>query len=463
MTTARIGLVSALAAAVLAVSPVSAAEAAEVRLERLQFDCTRMRCPPDHGERLVVLGGPGEANRFSVAFGVAGDFQVTDSGAVLHAGPGCALTGTGEELVTCATSTPELVAFVLAGDRGDTVTSSVAVNVDGGSGNDRLVGSPFADVLYGGGGRDVLRGNDGDDALRDGRPGPLSSVDEFEGRFFPPVLEPAAPAPAERDAFDGGAGTDTLGYEGRRRGVLADLARTDRHAGAPGERDSLRGLERIEGGNGGDLLLGDASANLLLGGDGDDVLVGRAGDDDLELGAGSNRARGGAGDDIIGITGVPDRHLERQRVVCGLGRDLVDDLFRNDFAEDDCESVVVGETFELQPLLPPVSLQRPPLASYTTRPVDCEAPSCELRLEMTLARSPSPSRPRLKGLLLGRVSATIPTGAVTTLTVHLSDRGSRLLRRYRTLLVRILLNTRVDDPRIAAAGAYLTRLRAPGS
>jgi hypothetical protein len=243
--------------------------------------------------------------------------------------------------------------------------------------------------------------------------------------------------------------------------VIADLARTDRHAGASGERDSLRGLERLEGGTGDDLLLGDDSANALLGGDGDDLLIGRAGDDELELGAGSNRARGGAGDDTIGA--LRANLLERQRVACGLGRDRVAHMFRNDFAEDDCESVVIGEVHELQSLLPPVSGRNPPLASYTTHPVDCEAPSCGLGLEVRLARSPSRRLPRLKGLLLGRASATIPNRAVTTLTVHLTDRGSRLLRRYRALLIRIHLNTRLDDPRIAAAGAYLTRLRAPAS
>jgi hypothetical protein len=456
MALARIGLAGAFVAAALAVSQASPAEAAEVRLERLQFDCTRTQCPPAYAERLVVRGGRGEANRLSVARGAAGEFQVTDAGPALRPGPGCTQAG---ELVVCPTSTPLLVAFVFAGDRGDAVTSSVAVNVDGGSGNDRLVGSPLADALYGGEGRDVVRGNGGDDALRDGRLPRLGPPEQFDGRFFPPLLAATEPVPAERDGFDGGLGTDTLGYEGRRRGVVADLARTDRHAGAPGERDSLRGLERLEGGNGGDLLLGDDSANVLLGGDGDDVLVGRAGHDELELGAGSNRARGGAGDDTIGIVGA-SRHLERQRVACGLGRDRVGDLFRDDFAEDDCESVVIGETLELQPLLPPASLQRPPLASYTTRG-DCVAPSCGLRLEVRLARSPSRRLPRLEGLLLGRASATIPSGAITTLTVHLTERGSRLLRRYRVLLIRIHLDTRVDDPTIRAAGAYLTRLRAP--
>jgi hypothetical protein len=458
MAPGRIGLAGALVAAALAASLVSVAEGAEVRLERLDFDCTRKQCPPYYGERLVVRDLRGEANRLNVAFGAAGEFRVTDSGAPLRAGPGCALSG--PQLVACPTSTPLVVAYVLAGDRDDTVTSSVAVNVDGGSGDDRLAGSPFADALYGGRDRDVLRGLGADDALRDGRLPRLLTPEEDEGRFFPPLVGPAIPVPAEPDVFDGGVGTDTLGYEGRRRGVIADLTRTNRHAGAPGERDALRGLERLEGGNGGDLLRGDDSANLLWGGDGDDLLVGRGGDDELELGAGSNRARGGAGDDTIGIVG-PDRHLERQRVACGLGRDRVSDLFRDDFAEDDCETVVTLEFHEIQSLLPPVSLKRPPLASYTTSMGDCLVSSCRLRLDVRLARSPSRRLPGLKGLLLGRASATIPNRAVTRLTVHLTDRGSRLLRRYRALLIRIQLTFPMDDPRQTVAGSYLTRLRAP--
>jgi Ca2+-binding RTX toxin-like protein len=446
-------------AAALAASPVSVAEAAEVRLERLYFDCTRTQCPPDHAERLVVQGGRGEANRLSVARGPAGEFQVTDAGAALRAGPGCTLAG--EQLVACPTSSPRLSAFVFAGDRGDTVTSSVAVSIDGGSGNDRLAGSPLADALHGGEGRDVVRGNGGDDALRDGRVRRLTPPEQFDGRSFPPMLEPTAPVPAERDLFDGGQGADTLGYEGRRRAVSADVARADRHAGAPGEGDALRGVEGVIGGSGDDRLRGDDSANGLNGGAGDDLLVGRAGDDELELGAGSNRARGGAGDDTIGA--LRANLLERQRVACGFGRDHVADMFRNDFAEDDCESVVIGEFHELQSLLPPVSLRRPPLASYTTSMGDCPASSCRLRLEVRLARSPSRRLPRLKGLLLGRANATIPNRAVTTLTVHLSDRGSRLLRRYRGLVIRIHLDTRLDDPRFRAAGEYLTRLRAPAS
>lgn len=82
---------------------------------------------------------------------------------------------------------------------------------------------------------------------------------------------------------------------------------------------------------------------------------------------------------------------------------------------------------------------------------------------MRLARSPSRRRPGLKGLLLGRTEATIPNRAVTTITVYLNDRGSRLVRRYRSLLIRIRLDTHLEDPRSAVWSAYLTRLRAPST
>jgi hypothetical protein len=462
MALARIGLVGALIAVAL---PVSVAEAAEVRLERISFDCTRTPCPPNYGERLVVRAARGEANRLSIGSGAAGAFQVMDAGVALQAGPGCMLSA--EQLVVCPTSTPLLAAYVLAGDRGDSVTSSVAVNVDGGGGDDRLAGSPLADALYGGRGRDVVRGNGGNDTLRDGRLPRLVTPEEDpgEGRAFPPPqLEPAIAVPAERDVFDGGLGTDTLGYEGRRRGVIADIARTDRHAGAPGEADSLRGLENLVGGNGDDRLLGDDAANAMAGGSGDDRLVGRVGDDELEGGEGSNRARGGPGDDIVGAGAQADVVRNRQRISCGPGQDLASSLFLYDFAEDDCETVSLGLGHEIQPLLPLAGGPRPPVATYSTEPAYCTAPSCIVRLDVRLARAPGRRLPHPGGLLLGRVSATIPQRAVTTLTVHLSRRGSRLLRRYRSLLVRIdldIVHPNEPPPRSVIGGAYLTRLRAP--
>jgi RTX calcium-binding nonapeptide repeat (4 copies) len=459
MPPARLALAAPLVAVAFAVPLVPSVEAAEVRLEQIPWG-KYGGPPPGYFERLVVQAGRGEANQIAVAAGATGGFQVTDGGAPLRTGPGCAASGEGR--VDCAASSPFLSAFVFAADGADTVASSVAIRVDGGSGNDRLTGSPFGDALYAGEGRDVLRGEGGGDALQDGRLRALYTPDWLNPDFYPVPRDPIAPVRAERDIFYGGEGVDALGYEGRRRVVVADLARRDRHAGVRGERDSLRGLEGLVGGNGNDRLLGDGGANVLWGGAGDDILVGRAGDDQLEGREGSNRSRGGAGDDIIGGGLNLGPASEPQRVACGPGDDLVSSLFLNDFAQDDCETVAVGEVHEIHPLLPPSGWRSPPLASYGTEPADCGTPTCLFRLEVTLARSPTRDQPRLNGLLVGRTSATLPQRTITTLTVHLSGRGSRLLRRYRTLLIRIQLDI-IDpsDPRPTAAGAYLTRLRAP--
>ena len=204
-----------------------------------------------------------------------------------------------------------------------------------------------------------------------------------------------APVRAERDVFDGGAGVDTLGYTGRRRGVVVDLASHGRDAGARGEGDSLRRLEEVVGTDGDDRLFGDESANALDGGAGDDLVVGRGGDDRLRGSTGSNRVRGDAGNDMIEVDSASTSPpLERQRVWCGSGRDRVGQLYRNDFAEDDCEQVVIFESYVLRVLLPPRTLRRPPLASMN----ECIAIEyCRVRMEVRLARSPDRRRPGSEG------------------------------------------------------------------
>jgi hypothetical protein len=114
----------------------------------------------------------------------------------------------------------------------------------GTAGDDRLVGTRRADVIYAGAGDDVVLGGGGADLICD---------------------------KAGDDRVDGGAGDDEIGG---------------------GE-----GADRLEGGAGDDWLAGRPGADELSGGGGDDRLVGERGDDVLRGDAGDDRLGGGPGRD----------------------------------------------------------------------------------------------------------------------------------------------------------------------
>jgi len=114
------------------------------------------------GERLPVTFAGGAGNdelTGGTLFGGAGDD-------VLHStGPyGSASAGGGNDRIDGTGSSWN-------GDAGnDTLIAGGArgVQIDGGLGDDLLIGAAGADALYGGGGRDVLRGGPGSDTLSDG-------------------------------------------------------------------------------------------------------------------------------------------------------------------------------------------------------------------------------------------------------------------------------------------------------
>ncbi len=216
---------------------------------------------------------------------------------------------------------------VACGDGNDAINvqqSGLAAWLDGGSGNDTLVGSIRADALWGGDGNDTLRGSDGDDYLVG------SSGDDF------------VVGGNGNDTFEVNSGADTLKGQGGDDGFLLHLETQGTEVGTPtlsgGEGiDTVRGflrdaasviltdselrktasavtrtyrfqnIERIHlsGHPAANLqsgaLLIDASAtttgvtleggihnDTLIGGLGDDLLVGNAGDDSLQGGPGVN-------------------------------------------------------------------------------------------------------------------------------------------------------------------------------
>jgi Ca2+-binding RTX toxin-like protein len=303
------------------------------------------------GPNLDYTAGAGEAN--GVTLSVASDHGVTvrDAGAPLTEGSGCAKVDAHTARCSTATGSPTIEsASVSLGDRDDRATLSVpraagwgALGVDGGPGADAVDASAVIDVVDpkeefgalsvdGGTGDDHLIGGPGHDTLTGGR-----GADRLEGGPGADTLDGdgAAGGPFGSDRLDGGRGSDTVTYEPRRRGVRVDLA--GHRGGGSGERDSLRSIENVIGGNGRDVLEGDGRANELEGsgvlfqhrGSGD-RLVGRGGNDTLLDFGGASRLDGGPGrDEVAGVNA-------RDRVRCGRGRDRISEFNRVLMAPD-CE------------------------------------------------------------------------------------------------------------------------------
>jgi serralysin len=158
----------------------------------------------------------------------------------------------------------------------------------GDEGGNRLRGAERADLLNGRGGDDILEGRGGDDLLygKDGN-------DRLTGG-------------TGNDLISGGTGNDTAVFGGS-VGVMVDLRVTTGQLTGQG-RDTLTGIENLEGGDGFDRLTGNDGANRLAGGRGSDVLTG---------GGGNDRLSGGTGADSFVFVGT-------------IGEDVVEDFSRAD-------------------------------------------------------------------------------------------------------------------------------------
>ena len=202
-------------------------------------------------------------------------------------------------------------ALLFGGAGNDTLTGgSGADQLFGQADNDTLLGKGGADLLFGGAGNDVLIGGDGDDQMF-GEAG--------NDRF---IWNPGD----DTDLVEGGSGTDTLevnGGNGAETFTIAangDRVRFDRVTPAPFSIDAgtiesivlnagggddeisasgnLATLVKltIDGGAGNDKINGGNGADLLIGGDGDDFIDGNQGSDTALLGAGNDLFQWDPGD-----------------------------------------------------------------------------------------------------------------------------------------------------------------------
>lgn len=261
---------------------------------------------------LIYTALPGEANRLTLAqaapAGAVSRIRVRDTGAPVTTGDGCTATAAGEAICRMPVGDFDNVISAFLGDQADSADArsvrSAKPLLEGGTGADTLRGSRsrvnslFGDTIAGSaaGSADALTAGRGNDFLLGG-PGD--------------------------DTLDGRRGSDEASYRDETSRVFASLNRG--RAEAPAHTDRLISIESLEGGNGGDTLVGDARANKLTGEGGKDELRGNSGNDRLVGGGGNNVFTGGGSEDdtMVGGPGGDVLFGERgaDRMFGGLGRD----------------------------------------------------------------------------------------------------------------------------------------------
>jgi Ca2+-binding RTX toxin-like protein len=188
--------------------------------------------------------------------------------------------------------------------------------INGGAGNDTVLGSLFANVpvtINGGGGNDTLVGGLSDNETLDGGAGDdvLGSggglgTDTLRGGDGNDTLSGTS-----NDVLLGGAGNDTfvIDYDAI---TITELA----GGGTDGVRTTLASytlganVENLTGVATAQSLTGNGLNNLIVAGGADDALNGAAGDDTLDGGAGADTMAGGAGNDVFLVGDAGDTVVE---------------------------------------------------------------------------------------------------------------------------------------------------------
>ncbi|WP_290429084.1 calcium-binding protein [Caenimonas aquaedulcis] len=200
---------------------------------------------------------------------------------------------------------------MIYGDDRDTIVTPVALHgsdyIDGEAGDDTLFGGGTDDELYGGSGSDVMYG---DDSLAERVPEASQGDDFLDGEEGNDRLIGGA----KDDQLFGGTGDDVIwaddgGHIGGEPGSFDPATDGNDYADGEEGNDVLLGeggSDQLFGGEGNDTLTGDDivsrlpasfhGADALHGGDGDDSMVGGGGADTLTGGLGNDKLFGDADD-----------------------------------------------------------------------------------------------------------------------------------------------------------------------
>ena len=206
--------------------------------------------------------------------------------------------GTGEDRViysertTAVTVTLDGVANDGAPGEQDNLNADIEA-VDGGAGNDVLIGNDGANRLIGYGGNDRIEGRGGDDPDLAGGDGDDRILGE-----------------AGNDAIRAGEGADTVDGSDGNDDILSGPGRNTVTAGA--------GDDTVVAGDDADSISGGAGKDSIQAGHGDNFVDGGDGDDFLTANDQKDRVLGGAGNDVIRTNGDDDV------IVGGAGADSMD-------------------------------------------------------------------------------------------------------------------------------------------
>jgi Ca2+-binding RTX toxin-like protein len=168
----------------------------------------------------------------------------------------------------------------LGGDQSPLLNVDVE-NVNGGSGNDILVGDNNGNVLNGNAGDDDLSGGAGADALNGGDGNDL------------------ARGGTGNDAIDGGSGTNWVDYSSAGAGGVGVQVNLTTGTASGEGNDTIKNTQNVNGSSFADSLNGDANNNVINGNGGNDAANGNGGDDTVNGGAGADQLKGASGNDKI--------------------------------------------------------------------------------------------------------------------------------------------------------------------
>ena len=300
-----------------------------------QLETRRLLSVTLAGRQLQITGddNPDEIIIRRRASNPSGQYEVSLNGEISHWGTGLidsfrirSNAGNDHITVDSTNGAIRVTRFIDGGDGNDTILGSFGVDkvngglgddlivtgnsrdeIEGAAGNDTIAGGADSDLIIGGDGNDSLIGSDGDDSIHGGNGHDSISGGDQNDFLYGNDGNDTILGSRGRDFIHGGAGADTLDAG----------AQNDHVYGGAGN-------DTISGAGGDDVIGGDEENYLPLPGDpqpvvtGNDIISGGIGNDTLLAHTGTDTLTGGAGGDVYDDRGpghvLTDRDPSETRV-----------------------------------------------------------------------------------------------------------------------------------------------------